>query len=376
MKIYLAGGGTGGHFYPLIAIARSLRKIAFEEKMIPPDIIFAAPEPYDKTFLFQEDIKFRYIPAGKIRRYFSFWNLTDSFKTSVGIIKALFQVYMDFPDVVFSKGSFAAFPVLLAAKILKIPVIIHESDILPGKVNEWAAKFAKRIAVSFPESIKYFSPKKTALVGNPVRVEILGGSLEEAKDIFGLEEEKPIISVLGGSQGAEKINDIIIDALPELVKNYELIHQAGKANLIEVKKRADLMLEKSEFKQRYHLYGFLDEGMLRGVGKVSRLIISRAGSGAIFEIANWGLPCILIPITESAQDHQRQNAYAYARTGAAEVIEEANLKTPHLLLLRISHIMEDAALQERMRLAAKNFAKPDAAEKIAREILKLGLEHA
>lgn len=374
MKIYLTGGGTGGHFFPIIAVARAVKKISWEQKIIPPELFFASSDYYDKTLLFQEDIKFRFIPAGKIRRYFSFWNIFDLFKTMFGLIKAIFQIYLDFPDVVFAKGGYASFPALLAARILKIPTIIHESDSIPGKVNEWAGKFAKKVAISFPETLRYFPQEKTALTGNPIRKEILGGNAEEAEKIFNLGKGLPVILILGGSQGAKKINDIILDVLVELVKNYEIIHQTGENNLKEIKMRTNFLLEKSDFKQRYHPYGFLDEGSLRNASYIASLVISRAGAGAIFEIAAWNLPAILIPIVDSAQDHQRQNAYNYARSGAAEVIEETNL-TSHIFILRVERIIKNKDVQQKMRLSAQGFAKIDAAEKIGAEIIKLGLEH-
>lgn len=375
MKIYLTGGGSGGHFFPLIAVARALREVSQEEKMVSLDLIYAAPEPYDKALLVQEDIKYRYIPAGKVRRYFSFWNFTDFFKTGFGFIIAILRVFLDFPDVIFSKGGYASFPILLAARIFRIPLIIHESDVVPGKINDWAKSFADKIAISFAESLSYFPEEKTALAGNPVRKEILGGSEEESRAIFNLEPNLPIIFVIGGSQGAQRINDAILDALENLVKNYQIIHQAGSNNFQEVKKRTDYVLDKSDFKSRYHLFGFLDEGAMRGAGLICDLIIARAGAGAIFEIAAWGKPSILIPLSNSAQDHQRENAYAYARTGASEVIEEENL-TKNLLVFQIDKIIKDKIAREKMASAAGSFARIDAAEKIAREILKLGLEHS
>ena len=171
------------------------------------------------------------------------------------------------------------------------------------------------------------------------------------------------------------MNDAILDALESLLKNYQIVHQAGSNNFQEVKKRTDYILDKNDFKSRYHLSGFLDEGAMRGAGFISDLIVARAGAGAIFEIAAWGKPSILIPLRDSAQNHQRENAYAYARAGAAEVIEEENL-TKNLLVFQIDKIINDKVAREKMVGAAFSFAKIDAAEKIAREILKLGLKHA
>lgn len=374
MKIYLVGGGSGGHFFPIIAVSRSLRKISIEEKIVDINLIYAAPEPYNKNLLLQEGIEYRYVPAGKQRRYFSLLNFIDMFKTGFGFLIAILRVFMDFPDVVFSKGGYASFPVLLAARIFGIPVMIHESDLVPGKVNSWAAKFARRIAISYAESLKYFPEEKSALTGNPIREEILGGSKEEAEAIFELESGLPTILILGGSQGSRKINDIILDAMPDLIQNYQIIHQTGVKNFDEVKKRADYILENNKYKPRYHVYDFLNEGMLRSAGFAADLVIARAGSN-IFEIAAWQKPSILIPLAGSAQNHQRENAYAYARTGACQVIEEDNF-TSHLLMFEINKIINDNGLKKRMAESAASFSRIDAADKIAREILTLAIEHS
>jgi UDP-N-acetylglucosamine--N-acetylmuramyl-(pentapeptide) pyrophosphoryl-undecaprenol N-acetylglucosamine transferase len=374
MKILLTGGGTGGHFYPIIAVVRALKKIAEEEAFINMELIYFSDRPFDANMLREEGVRFVSIASGKMRRYFSFLNFIDFFKTIWGIFQAIIAIYADMPDVVFAKGGYVSFPALFAAKLFRIPVIIHESDITPGFVNSWAAKFAKRIAISFPESIKYFPESKTALVGNPVRLRILGGNPDEAKEIFGM-GGAPAILALGGSQGAQKINNVILDILPELLAEAGIIHQCGQKNLDSVSKQSLVILEKSEFKERYRLYGFINEDDLRSASSIASLIISRAGAGAIFEIAAWGKPSILIPIADSAQDHQRQNAYAYARTGAAAVIEEINL-TPHILISEIKKILSDEGRRIGMKKAAAEFAKVDAAEKIARQIVDLALEHA
>ena len=275
----------------------------------------------------------------------------------------------------FAKGGYASFPALFAARILRVPVIIHETDTIPGKVTLWASKFAKRIAISFPEAAKYFSVEKTALVGNPVRREVIGGTTQEARDIFKLEAGLPVILALGGSQGSQKINDSILDIISELLEFSQVIHQTGENNFESAKLRADLVLEKSVFSRRYHPEALLDEEKYRSASKVADVVIARAGGGSIFEIAAWGVPAILIPLPGAAQDHQRENAYAYARAGGAEVLEEQNL-TPHILLSRIKKILEDETRRLKMIQSAKAFSKLDAADKIADEIIKLTIQHA
>lgn len=375
MKILLTGGGTGGHFYPIVAIIDEIYKIAEQKRLLVPKIIFASNSKYDPDILKSKDVIFRKIPSGKMRRYFSVFNFIDIPKIILGILKAMWLVYSEMPDIIFGKGGYASFPILLAAKIFRVPVIIHESDAIPGKVNKWAGKFAARIAVSFSSASGYFPKEKTALTGTPVRKTILGHTPEEATEIFKLEPNLPTILVIGGSQGAQKINDILADTSFELVKKYQVIHQCGKNNIKEAEGRIKVILEKSLFKNRYHIFPYLDDSLLRNASSVANLVISRAGGTAIYEIAGWSIPSIMIPIKNSAQDHQRANAYNYNRTGAAEVIEETNL-TPHILLSEIERILKDEEKSKKMKEAAKNFSKPEAAQKIAEEIINIALSHA
>jgi UDP-N-acetylglucosamine--N-acetylmuramyl-(pentapeptide) pyrophosphoryl-undecaprenol N-acetylglucosamine transferase len=290
-----------------------------------------------------------------------------------GVCIGLVKIFMIFPDVVFAKGGFSSFPTLFAARILGIPVIMHESDSVPGRVNMWASKFARKIAVSFKESAEYFDIKKTAYTGQPVRSELLTPLKVGAYEYLNLDPNLKTISVLGGSLGAKKINDIIIQILPELVKNCQVVHQTGKANFEIVKGMAKLTLEGSTNPDRYKPMDYLNMMSMRMLGGISDIIISRAGSG-IFEIAAWGVPSILIPISDSNGDHQRKNAFNYLRAGGCEVIEENNL-SGQILLNEIHRILSNPTLQDKMKAGAKNFATPDAAKTIAHEVLNIALSH-
>lgn len=374
MKILLTGGGSGGHFYPLMTVASALNAVADQEKIAVMEIVYMAENPYDKNLLLQNGVKFKKTYSGKMRRYFSFLNIIDAIKIIPGIIKSLISIYFNFPDIVFSKGGHESFPTVLAARMLRVPIMIHESDAIPGKSNLWAGKFAKRVAVSFAESVKYFPKDKTALVGNPTRKEFFIRDILGAKEFFKLEEKIPVIFVFGGSQGSQNINDNIIDILPELLLKYQIIHQCGKNNYADCVGRVELILEKSTARNRYKLLPSLNFDEMRMAYGAADLVVSRAGSGSIFEIAASGLPSIIIPLTNSAQDHQRENAYAYAKTGASVVIEEFNLK-PHILKSEIERLINDKEELNKMSGLAKHFSKLDAAEKIAREIIRLAIEH-
>lgn len=373
MKILLTGGGTGGHFYPIIAIAQELRDEFKKRKLIDPNLYFLAPDPYDKKLLFDNRIYYKKVSAGKRRNYGSLLNFFDLFKTGFGILSALWKVFWIYPEVIFSKGGYGSFPVVLAGRILGIPIIIHESDSTPGRVNKWAGKFAKKIALSYPESAVYFKGEKTAWTGNPVRKEVRMVAKSGAREYLNLENNVPVIFVIGGSQGSQLINQVLLDSLERLVQKYQIIHQTGTKNWNEVSINTDAILMHSEFKSRYKPFKYLDDLAMRMAAGASDLVITRAGS-TLFEIALWGTPSIIIPIELSAGNHQRKNAYTYARSGAGTVIEEPNL-SDDILMAQIENILGNEETKKRMSDAAINFAKPDAAKTIANEIINIAMSH-
>jgi UDP-N-acetylglucosamine--N-acetylmuramyl-(pentapeptide) pyrophosphoryl-undecaprenol N-acetylglucosamine transferase len=375
MKILLTGGGTGGHFYPLIAIAEELNRIADEEKIVGMKLYYMSNAPYDRSALEQQFITFIPITAGKLRIYFSLQNFIDIFKTGFGIIGALWKVFKLYPDVVVSKGGYPSFPVLVAARLLRIPVIIHESDTAPGRVNKWAGKFARRIALSYPEAATYFDAKKIALTGQPVRRSVANVAKEGAKAFFELDPAVPTIGVIGGSLGAKVLNDTLVQLLPDLVQHYQIIHQTGERNYEEVTTDARIVLGDDIRRTRYKPYAFLNDVQTKMFGGACDVIISRAGS-MLFEIAAWGKPSIIIPGTGAVfqDDHQRKNAYHYARTGACVVVEEGNL-TSSVLKNEIDLILQHEDRYKAMQEHALAFYKPEAARLIASEAVAIALEH-
>lgn len=373
MKILFTGGGSGGHFYPILSIAQEIQKQAKEYRLIEPQLYFVSNDPYNAALLYDNNIVFKRNSAGKRRIYFSLLNFFDLFRTGWGILTALWTVFSIYPDVVFSKGGFPSFPVVVAARFLRIPLVIHESDTVPGRANKFAGKFARKIAVSFEEAAQFFPKEKVAVTGNPVRETIQQPITQGSHALLGLNDEIPTILVLGGSQGAQLINNIIVDALPNLVESYQIIHQTGKNNFNDVSSRAEAILFSHRYRDRYKAFAYMDEKTLRMSAGVADLVISRSGS-AVFEIAAWAKPAILIPISESNGDHQRKNAYAYARSKAGVVLEESNL-TRNILQSEISRILNTAGEKEKMAEAAKAFFRPDAARMIAKEILAIALEH-
>lgn len=366
MKILFTGGGTGGHILPLVAIVREIRRIYTKK-----DLEFYYLGPKDELgfiLLSQEDFIIKTIVSGKLRRYFSAENLIDIlFKIPFGLLQSLFFMIAKRPDLVFSKGGSGSIAVTLSARILNIPVFIHESDVVPGLSNQKTTKWAKKTYISFPKT-EYFDTETTTLIGNPIRKEILEGDKQEAAKIFNLTLSKPIILVMGGSQGAEAINDFVLLILNNILKDFEIIHITGTQNFKIVSAEAKVILNE-EFKRYYHPIGFLDEEKMKHAYSAADIIISRSGSGSIFEIAAVGKPSILVPLPSAAGNHQSKNAYAYALNGAAMVLEQENL-TPNFFMENIELLFLHPEKLENMKQSALAFAKPLAARALAREILE------
>jgi len=366
MKIIFTGGGTAGHIYPLLAVARELKK---NYPFAGFDFLYLGPkDKFAKTILSLEGIKVKTVISGKFRRYFSFKNILDFFKMPIGILQAFYFVFIFSPDVVFSKGGYGSIPTVLAAWFLQTPIFLHESDVTPGIANKIASRFAVEIFISF--SIKetdYFSGRKMLSVGNPVRSEILGGNKEDAKRVFSLTGEKPIIFITGGSQGAQIINDRILAVLPEMLNDFEVIHQTGNKHFKQILEESKVILSQNARKY-YHPVPYLDIKNLSHALKIADLIISRAGSGSIFEIAAMGKPSILVPLEGSAQDHQVRNAYAVSQRGAALVIEEPNFR-PHFLLEKIKLLFKNPEKIKLLSQRAREFSRPEAAKIIAEYLM-------
>jgi UDP-N-acetylglucosamine--N-acetylmuramyl-(pentapeptide) pyrophosphoryl-undecaprenol N-acetylglucosamine transferase len=285
----------------------------------------------------------------------------------LGFVESFFLLLKIRPDLVFSKGGSGSFAVALAARFLRIPVFLHESDVVPGLSNQKASKWARKIFTSFPKT-EYFDTKKVILTGNPIRKEILEGDKKMGSEMLGLSLSKPLFLIMGGSQGAEAINDFVLGILNTLLKDFEVIHVTGNENVKEVSAEAQVIEEKGLAKY-YHPFGFLDEEKLKHAYKAADIIISRSGSGSIFEIAAVGKPSILVPLPTAAADHQSKNAYAYASTGAAIVLEQDNLK-PNIFMDNIQLLFIHPERLEEMKQNALAFSKPLAARAIAREILE------
>lgn len=359
-KIIFTGGGTGGHIFPLVTIIRELKKIIPQELL---DIYYIGPkDSLSEKYMNKENVDIRYIYTGKMRRYMGGRAMLENFidiffRIPIGIIQAFFYLYIFSPDLIFGKGGYGSFPIILTAKVFQVPVILHESDAVLGATNQFLQKISTEIFVSFPKTEKIIN-NKMFVVGNPVREEILGGNKEKAKEIFKLNGEKPVILILGGSQGSERINDLFLSSASPFLENFQVIHQCGTNNYQQISAESKATI-KEDLKKNYHLVSFLDEEELSHAYALADLVVSRSGSGSIFEIAAVGKGGVLLPLPEAAQQHQLKNAYAYASAGAGVVFEEENM-SPHFFLEKIKELFSPIEQIRIMERNAKNFAKPRA----------------
>lgn len=373
MKIAFTGDSTGGQFYPIIAIAERVYDRAEERHIVHPKLYYLATNEYNPGLLFNNQIEYVKIKGkrdilneGKV----SFFSYVKSLPS---IIRSFMQLFSLFPDVILSKGGGASFPVLVSARILGIPILIHETDTVPSPANIWASKFASRIGVAYKSAAQFFPEKKTAYVGQPIRKEIQFPLSEGAREYMHLEAGVPVILVLGGTDENSKINDVIVNSLPLLVDRYQIIHQTGKDSIKSMRDIAKVVLNENPNSSRYHPFSYLDDLAIRMSAGSASLAISQ-GSSVMFELAAWEIPSIVVPVANSEKDYQKKNAFAYARIGGAEVIEEANL-TPHLLSSEIDRLIQNPKIREDMRNKTKEFYVKDSAEKIADGLLDIALTH-
>lgn len=369
MRIGLVGGGSGGHFYPLIAVAQEL-----SERVENPELYYYGPEPYNTELLQTYNIRFSRVPAGKVRRYFSVLNVLDTFRTFWGLLVALAKLYWHYPDVILTRGSYASVPIVLAAWFYRIPIVVQESDVKPGRANRLAGRFAKYIAISWAPTAEYFKSKPTALTGIPIRREIRQEH-PSPHQALGIPNDLPLLYVTGGSLGAERINTLILNSLDELLPHMRIYHQTGDTHIETVKKTArELLKNKPQLLEYYYAVGTANATTVNALLSAARIVITRAGTTTLYEIAIHKKPAIVIPIPEDVSHDQRTNAYTYARNGAAVVIEERNL-TEHLLQTELFSMLTDVDAYRNMQAATQEIADTNAAVIISEALLRIGQEH-
>lgn len=368
----MTGGGTGGHIYPIVAVAQKLKEWA-QKNGIDSDLrYYGDPESY-RSVLEIAGLKVVKITSSKFRRYFSPLNFLDFLKFFLGLAQSLFKIYWFMPDVVFSKGGPGALAAVFASRFYQIPVVIHESDAIPGLTNKISARRSKAVDLAFSAAAARLKTKaKIQIVGNPVREELaVKIPSEQAKLSLGFNPAKPLILFIGGSQGAARINDFVLTNLEGLLLKYQVLHQAGKDKYADYKSQYDFLTKNFSpaLLADYKFVDFFEKNWNEAISAAD-VIVSRAGAGAIFEIAAKEKSSILIPLPNAAADHQRENAYQYSATGAAVIIEEENF-LPSIILAQLDKILNNPDVRKKMEAAAKDFYQPNAAEKIATDILEL-----
>ena len=323
-KIILTGGGTAGHVTPNLALCPELKKNGFEINYI------GSYNGMEKDLVEKSGIPYYGISSGKLRRYFDLKNFTDPFRVMKGYFEARHLIKKLKPDVVFSKGGFVAVPVVMAASHAGIPVISHESDMTPGLANKLSLAFCTKICCNFPETLQYLPEDKAILTGCPIREELLTGDKESGLKLTGFNSSKPVLLVMGGSLGSVKVNQAVRSILPDLLKDYQIVHLCGKGNLDETLTSMP----------GYVQYEYMSEP-LKHLFAMADIIISRAGANAICELLALQKPALLIPLSAAAsRGDQILNAKSFKKQGFSDVLEEEDV-TPETLYQAVSSLYEN-----------------------------------
>lgn len=314
-KIVLTGGGTAGHVTPNIALLPALKEAGYEIAYV------GSYDGIEKKLIGDFDIPYTGISTGKFRRYLDIKNLTDPFRVIKGYREARKYLKEYAPDVVFSKGGFVSVPVVRAAHSLKIPCIIHESDMTPGLANKLCIPAAKKVCCNFPETLKLLPEEKAVLTGSPIRKELTQGNKIAGLDMCGFTGNKPVIMIIGGSLGANNVNKAVRDALPQLLKDFQVVHLCGKDKV------DNLLLNTPGYKQFEYV-----KAELKDLFAMADIVISRAGANAICELLALKKPNILIPLpAASSRGDQILNAKSFESQGFSIVLEEDILTTKLLV---------------------------------------------
>lgn len=315
-KIILTGGGSAGHVTPNLAMIDVLRAEGWQVDYI------GSADGVEKAIVTQANIPFHAIQSGKLRRYLSWKNFLDPFKIMYGLIQSFFLLRRLNADIVFSKGGFVAFPVVVAAWLNRIPVIAHESDMSPGLANRLCFPFVNKICVTFAPARKHFkTPEKVEITGTPIRQQLFMGSRQRGLALCGFNDKQAILLVIGGSLGAQAINQAVRDALPQLSSTYQIIHLCGKG------KRDDSLLHVPGY---YQMEYASEE--LADLFAAADVVVSRAGANALYEILALQKPHVLIPLpAKVSRGDQIQNADYFKAQGVSIVIDQDDLTTERLL---------------------------------------------
>ncbi|SEO61225.1 UDP-N-acetylglucosamine-N-acetylmuramylpentapeptide N-acetylglucosamine transferase [Amphibacillus marinus] len=350
-QIVLTGGGTAGHVMVNLAIIPILKQDGWQIDYI------GSKNGIERNLIADiEGVTYHPISTGKLRRYMSIENFKDPFKVLNGIRQTLGILRKTRPNVIFSKGGFVSVPVLIGARLKGVPAVIHESDLTPGLANKLAMPFAKKILATFPETLAHLPADKAKWIGAVIRPELFNGDRRKGLRIAGLSEAKPVVMVMGGSAGAQRINEAVRAELDALTKSHQIIHICGKGNL-----------EPSLKKYGYMQYEYVGEE-LPDLLAATDLVISRAGANAIFEFLALQKPMLLIPLSKQAsRGDQLLNAAAFEKQGYAEVLYEENLSATYFTE-KFNQLVNASA---NMKVNMQNYQRQNATALVIEEIYKL-----
>jgi UDP-N-acetylglucosamine--N-acetylmuramyl-(pentapeptide) pyrophosphoryl-undecaprenol N-acetylglucosamine transferase len=363
--VLLVGGGTGGHVSPLLAVAEALLEVH-------PGVRFlfvGGRRGLEADLVAKAGLPFYRLPLASLRDPDSKVALiTNNLAIPLAFATALVRLARYRPSVCLTSGGAIAYPVILAARVLRVPVYLWEGNVLPGRANRALARWAQRIGATFPGTERHLPAAKTVLAGNPIRRSLLRWTREAGRERLAIAPDEIVILVTGGSQGSERVNDAFSGALGRLLRMATVIHHTGPAYLarIEAKKR----VLPDDVRERYRPYGFLNEEMGAALASAD-LIVGRAGSSSIAEPLAFGVPLVLIPFGASMGGHQAANARSVVELGAAALITESELSSDRLAAV-VMGLLNDPSRLARMREAAKRAGRPDAAIEVARDLLRLG----
>lgn len=372
-KILVTGGGTSGHISPALALIDTLRELSPGAQFL----YVGSKNGLERRLVEATGVPFSPISTGKLRRYISPENLLDQFRVPVGIGQSLLQIKRFAPDVVLATGGYVTVPPVVAAGLLKIPILIHEQTVQLGLANRINARFATKIALSWPQAMNSLAPAaqgKAWVSGNPVRASIFGGDAGAALRHFDLSrEEMPTIYITGGSLGARVINRAVEECLPLLLERARVIHQCGEQSAeresdFERLTRARLMLPQT-LQKRYGLAPFIRDE-LRDVLALADFVIGRAGAGTVTEMCAVGKAALYVPLVPTGGDEQTKNAQMAVEAGAARVLNQADCDGPNLLRA-VDEMLANPRQLHAMGEAARVLVKPAAARDIARAVLEL-----
>lgn len=389
VRILVTGGGTGGHVSPALAVVQILRDWAKTlGATFAPEFLYLGSEAGIESKLAKEaGLPFASVATGKLRRsskgilgLLTLANARDAFRVPVGISESFAAVRRFKPDVVLATGGYVSVPPVIAAGLSGVPVLIHEQTVTVGLANKIAGRFAKRIALSFEDSIAELPPalqKKTVVTGNPVRSAIFGGNKAAAVIRYGFVSEDdnlPCVYVTGGAQGSRIINRAIEEVLPDLLAFCRIVHQCGKQPEGTEQDFDRLTKAKTslpdEKKHRYHVTPFVQTDEIGDMFAQADLIVGRSGAGTITEVCALGKPAMFVPLQPASGDEQMKNAQRLANIGAANILVQSDCNGA-TLLQRVKDQISDPSKLEAMGEAARKLATPNAAQDLAGELLRM-----